>query len=126
MERSVYLPAGVWYDFNTNERMEGGRKYTIRPTGVQLPIFVKAGTILPLAEPLENIPEGYQFAVTCYVYGDGDTKGELFEDDGYTFAYEHGAYAAVMLNWKNGRGVVTRSGAYKKERYRVVGWRVVK
>src|SRR6202012_2954906 len=59
--REVYLPAGTWYDFNTNKKYEGGSTYTIQPGLTDLPIFIKAGTILPLAKPLEYLPEGSQF-----------------------------------------------------------------
>jgi alpha-D-xyloside xylohydrolase len=125
-ERSVYLPKGTWYDFNSNERMEGGKRYTIRPAATRLPLFIKAGTILPLADPLDYIPENFRFTITCLVYGDGDTRAQLFEDDGYTFGYEHGYYNSVTLSWKNGRGAVERSGPYRDPRYTVAGWRLIR
>src|ERR1700759_3999442 len=70
MKRSVYLPTGVWYDFNSNRRMEGGKTYSIEPAAGELPVFVKAGTILPLARPVEHISADVPFEITCYVYGD--------------------------------------------------------
>lgn len=109
--RSVYLPEGAWYDFNTHERYEGGRTYVIRPGLDELPLFVKAGTILPLARPLPYIPRGFRFDVTCYVFGDGEARGELFGDDGYTFDYEKGAFEKTVLRWQNGRGSVSGNGA---------------
>ena len=124
-ERKVYLPAGTWYDFNTNQKLEGGREYTIRPSGSQLPLFVKAGTILPLAQPLEYVPEDYTFDITCYVYGDADTRGLLFEDDGYSFDFEHGAFNEVNLIWKNHTGGLYRKGFYDKPRYTITEWKLI-
>lgn len=124
-ERSVYLPAGTWYDFNNNIKMEGSRRYTIHPANNQLPIFIKAGTILPLADPLEYIPGNYKFDITCYVYGEGDIKTNLFEDDGYTFNYEQGVFNNISLTWKNNRGTMQRTGLYKTSRYNIKGWRQI-
>jgi len=84
-QRTVYLPEGIWYDFNTGQRFQGGKSYSIQPALDQIPLFVKAGTILPLATPVEHLSAGTQFDITCYVYGDGEAKASLFEDDGYTF-----------------------------------------
>ena len=124
--RKVYLPAGVWYDFNTNEPLKGGRTYTIHPTMTQLPIFIRAGAILPLARPVEHIAPDSQFDITCYVYGGEDAQGSLFEDDGYTFDYEKGDYNNVYLTWKDQKGAVNRKGAFKKKKYNIIGWKVIK
>jgi len=126
-ERRVYLPAGIWYDFNTNEKFVGGKTYTIRPGLGQIPLMVRAGTILPLAKPVEYIPCGVTFDVTCYVYGDvdGDAHATMFEDDGYTFNYEKGEYDWVELTWRDHRGVVSRKGNFKRALYTISGWRVI-
>jgi alpha-D-xyloside xylohydrolase len=83
-ERKVYLPEGFWYDYNTNQKYEGGKYYTIKPDLNQLPIFIKAGTILPLAKPVEFVAPDTRFEITCYVYGNAN-KAALFEDDGGNF-----------------------------------------
>ncbi|RYD89958.1 MAG: hypothetical protein EOP54_24740 [Sphingobacteriales bacterium] len=88
-ERKVYLPAGNWYDFNTNQKYEGGKEYTIKTSYTQLPIFIKEGTIMPLAKPVENVSQATQFELTCYVYGANAVNATLFEDDGVTFNYEN-------------------------------------
>jgi alpha-D-xyloside xylohydrolase len=124
-KRTVYLPAGTWYDFNTNQKLEGGKTYTIQPTATQLPIFIKAGTILPLAKPLEHISPEDQFDITCYVYGDADTQAHLFEDDGNTFNYEKGIYNDVTLTWEQHAGTMTRKGAYKEKKYRITTWKLI-
>jgi alpha-D-xyloside xylohydrolase len=124
-QRNIYLPEGTWYDFNTNQKFQGGRTYTIQPTLNQIPLFVKAGTILPLAKPLENISADSQFDITCYVYGDQTTQTSLFEDDGYTFDYEKGMYNTVYLSWKDHKGSVTRKGDFKSKPYHITGWKLV-
>lgn len=125
-QRAVYLPAGTWYDFNTNKKFEGGQTYTIQPTISQLPIFIKAGTILPLAQPVEHIAPGTTFNITCYVYGDADTNATLFEDDGTTFNYEQGIYNQLYVSWKNGQGTVSKKGSFNNNLYNITGWQVVK
>ncbi|GAA4318768.1 glycoside hydrolase family 31 protein [Mucilaginibacter gynuensis] len=123
-ERKVYLPAGTWYDYNTNQKYEGGKHYTIKPSLTQLPIFIKEGTILPLAKPVEHVAANTKFEITCYVYGNA-TAATLFEDDGLTFNYEKGNYNTVNLLWNNGKGAVTRSGKFKNTRYIIKKWQVI-
>ncbi|OOQ58724.1 glycoside hydrolase family 31 protein [Mucilaginibacter pedocola] len=125
-ERSVYLPAGTWYDFNTNQKYEGGKKYTIKPSLNQLPIFIKAGTILPLAAPVEYVSPSTKFDITCYVYGEGDAQTALFEDDGITFNYDKGGYNNIVLNWNKGKGSVKRSGGFKGVRFTIKKWQLIK
>ncbi|MDP9080221.1 MAG: DUF5110 domain-containing protein [Bacteroidota bacterium] len=124
-ERTVYLPVGAWYDFNTNQKFAGGKSYIIKPSLTQLPIFIKAGTILPLAEPVEHVAPDTKFHVTCYVYGPTKTEAQLFEDDGLTFNYDSGMYNTVNLLWDNGHGEVKRNGKYKSVRYVIKKWELI-
>jgi alpha-D-xyloside xylohydrolase len=124
-ERKVYLPAGTWYDFNTNQKYEGGKVYTIKPSLTQLPIFIKEGTILPLAKPVEHVAQDTRFEITCFVYGDHKTAGSLFEDDGVTFNYERGNYNAINLLWNKNKGAIKRSGPFKSTRYVIKKWVVI-
>lgn len=123
-ERKVYLPEGLWYDYNTNQKYEGGKYYTIKPDINQLPIFIKAGTILPLAKPVEFVAPDTKFEITCYVYGDAN-KATLFEDDGITFNYENGVYNTVNLLWNKNKGDFKRVGKFKGNRYVIKKWEVV-
>jgi alpha-D-xyloside xylohydrolase len=125
-ERKVYLPAGLWYDFNTNKKYEGGKVYAISPSLTQLPIFIKAGTILPLAEPVDYVAPDTKFEITCFVYGEQNSTGSLFEDDGLTFNYETGRSNNIHLSWLKNKGYVKRSGSFKSIRYVVKKWVMVK
>ena len=126
LTRRSSLPAGTWYDFNTNKKYEGGNTYTIQPGLTDLPIFIKAGTILPLAKPLEHLPEGARFELTCYVYGDAPATVNLFEDDGYTFNYEKGSFNTVTLTWDGKKGKLTRKGNFKQKNYEVKSWQAIR
>ncbi|ASU35941.1 glycoside hydrolase family 31 protein [Mucilaginibacter xinganensis] len=124
-ERKVYLPAGDWYDFNNNKKYEGGREYTIKTGLTELPIFIKSGTILPLAKPVDHIAQDTQFQITCVVYGANPVNTTLFEDDGITFNYQKGGFNVVNLSWVNNKGKVKRTGDFKQVRYRVTDWKFV-
>ena len=124
-ERKVYLPAGVWYNFNTNEKYEGGKEYTVKTSVTELPIFIKAGTILPLAKPVEYIAPDTRFQITCMVYGANAVNTTLFEDDGTTFNYQKGAFNTVNLSYSKNKGSVKREGNFKQSRYQVIGWKVI-
>jgi alpha-D-xyloside xylohydrolase len=125
-ERKVYLPAGIWYDFNTNQKYEGAKFYTIKTGLTDLPIFIKAGTILPLAKPITNVTAKTIFEITCYVYGEKNTYATLFEDDGITFNYEKGNFNYIGLSWNKNKGTIKRSGQFKNKRYKIVSWQVIK
>jgi alpha-D-xyloside xylohydrolase len=125
--RDIYFPQGKWYDFNSNRVYEGGKKYTVTMSLDELPMFVKEGTILPLAKPVEYITKETSFDITCKLYGNVDNKSvSLFEDNGYTFDYLQRQYNKVLLTWKNNKGTLTRDGKMKKQLYKVVAWERVK
>jgi alpha-D-xyloside xylohydrolase len=122
-KRQVYFPAGVWYDFNTDKTYEGGKSYEISMTLDEIPLFVKEGTILPLAKPVQYITPETVFDVTCRVYGIPKQPVRLFEDDGYTFDFEKGACNWVELSWdaskKKNKVKIGRIGKNKKQLYNI-------
>jgi alpha-D-xyloside xylohydrolase len=120
--RKVYLPAGNWYDYNTNKVYAGGQSYSFTTDLDQIPIFIKEGTILPIAKPVEFVGPNTVFDITCYVYGKIGTPAQLFEDDGTTFNFEKDTYNTVSLSWQNGKGKVGRAGNYKAKRYNIKSW----
>lgn len=80
--RSVYLPAGDWQDFWTGERIAGQRRITVSVPPERIPLFVKAGTILPLATPTLHTDDPASWQLSVQVYGDGHLPAQLFDDDG--------------------------------------------
>lgn len=119
--RKVYFPEGVWYNFNTNERYEGGREYEVAVGFDQLPLFVRRGALLPLAEPVPYVDEQTVFKLHCRVYGAGEATCRLFEDDGVTYNYETGDFNIVTLEAADGKVSVARTGDYRLKRYEVAG-----
>ncbi|WP_079910069.1 TIM-barrel domain-containing protein [Paenibacillus sp. 32352] len=92
-ERDVYLPAGVWYDFETGERWEGGRTIRVSAGLDRIPVFVKNGAILPMMPVMQHAPAaGESVDLELHHYGDAPGRFQLFDDDGVSFAYETGAY----------------------------------
>jgi alpha-D-xyloside xylohydrolase len=120
--RSVYLPQGNWYDFNTHRKYAGGQTYQVHFGLNQLPVFVKEGSILPLAAPQDYLDAAQPFSLTCYVFGSNNCSTVLFEDDGHTFNYTQGNYNQVVLSWQNGRGSIQRKGREKYRMYKVNKW----
>lgn len=91
--REVALPPGVWYDWDTSERFEGGRKVRIFPGLDTLPIFVREGAVIPLMPALPHAPRaGEPLPLEVRHYGPVPGRFRLFDDDGETFAYERGEY----------------------------------
>lgn len=120
--RKVYLPKGNWFDYNTNKVYVGGQSYTIETGLDQIPIFIKEGTILPIAKPVEHVESDTKFEITCYVYGPGNASASLFEDDGVTFDFEGGQSNELTLSWQNGKGRISRKGNFKPEKFIIKRW----
>ena len=97
--RMVYLPAGVdWYNYWTNERVRGGQTIRVDAPIDTLPLFVRAGSILPLGEPIESTQQVQKVAkVRVYAGASGDFT--LYQDDGRTYAYEKGDSSITRLHW---------------------------
>lgn len=86
--RTVYLPPGLWHDFDTGAVVEGGSMVEVRDLPLsKVPVFVRTGTILPLASVRQCVREGERFDIHPVVYGAGPAEGMLYEDDGATFSY---------------------------------------
>lgn len=97
----VYLPktdAG-WYDFWTGEKMRGGQHITHPVTLEHLPIFVKAGAILPLAEAAQYAEERWNDRWEIRVYPGADGAYTLYDDEGDNYRYEEGHCARIRLRW---------------------------
>jgi alpha-D-xyloside xylohydrolase len=109
--REVYLPAGTdWYNFWTNERVKGGRTITVAAPIDTIPLFVRAGSIVPLGAPVENTHQ-LQAIAQLRVYPGADGNFTLFSDDGTTYAYEKGAGSITRLHWDDAKQMLTHDGA---------------
>jgi len=115
--RSVYFPEGGWYDFNTGEKYEGGKSYTISMPLTEIPMFVKANTILPLAQPIEYVTPATIFHIKCKTYGNAITPIKLFEDNPYNFDFEKGNFNWLQISCSGNKTTVTRTGNYPHKLY---------
>jgi alpha-glucosidase (family GH31 glycosyl hydrolase) len=109
--RSVYLPAGAdWYNYWTNQRLRGGQTIKVDAPIDTLPLFVRAGSIVPLGEPVLSTSETQKMArVRVYPGADGDFT--LYDDDGKTYAYESGDRRITRLHWNDGAGRLSHEGS---------------
>jgi alpha-D-xyloside xylohydrolase len=109
--RQVYLPAGIdWYNYWTNERVHGGQ--TIRADGPidVLPLFVRAGSIVPLGSAIENTTQEQKIE-KVRVYPGADGEFTLYSDDGKTYAYEKGDFKTTRLRWDDAAQKLSHEGA---------------
>ncbi|MBB6142714.1 alpha-D-xyloside xylohydrolase [Silvibacterium bohemicum] len=109
--RKVYLPAGTdWYNYWTNERIKGGQTIAVNAPIDTLPLFVRAGSILPLGEPIESTSQTQKIA-RLRVYPGADADFTLYDDDGTTYAYEKGEDRVTRLHWDDAAGMLHHTGA---------------
>lgn len=122
-KRTVYLPAGGWYSFWDGTRYEGGREYSVEMPPERIPLFVREGALLPLAEPVEHISADTRFNLTVRAYGNACRDKALYEDDGTTNDYTKGRQTRMTLSWNSSKGgSVARNGDYAVKRYSVKSW----
>jgi alpha-D-xyloside xylohydrolase len=114
--RSVYLPAGTgWYDFWTGTRVAGGQTITADAPFDRLPLFMRAGSIVPVGPEQQYIGEQPNAPVTLYVYAGANGRFSLYEDDGRTYGYERGDFARIPIEWNDAsrtRTIGARIGTY--------------
>ena len=111
ISREVYLPAGAdWYNYWTNERVKGGQTITVSAPIDTIPLFVRAGSILPVGAPVENTHQ-QQAIAKVRVYPGANADFTLFSDDGNTYAYENGAGSITKLRWDDAAQKLTHEGA---------------
>lgn len=106
-EKDVYLPAGSdWYNFWTNEKLAGGRWVKVAAPIDQIPVFVRAGSIVPLGSDIQSTASKQSIA-EIRVYQGRDAHFALYEDDGSSYGYEHGHYSRIPMDYDNATGVLT-------------------
>ena len=114
----VYLPQGTqWYDYWTNERLEGGQTVKADGTLAHCPVYVKAGSILPLCKKeVMNANIADWQTLDMIVYPGADAVFTLYEDEGDNYNYEQGAYSTITLQWNDRKRTLTigkREGSFK-------------
>jgi len=122
-KRRIYLPEGGWYDFWTSKKYTGKAEYTFEVPLDQIPFFIKAGTILPMAKTTLHTDDPDSFKLTALVYGENKNPAVLFEDDG-SWAPE---LKEVRLIWDNKtqKGHLESEGKPSAQQYSVIDWKFI-
>ncbi len=129
--REVYFPAGLWYDFYTGEQIPGqagndgvdaascptqsGIWRTVEAPYERMPLYVRAGSIVPVGPAMEWSDEKPADNLLLLVYAGADAHFTLYEDDGLTYGYERGEYSTIDLDWDNAARTLSigeRKGTY--------------
>ncbi|MBR1548602.1 MAG: DUF5110 domain-containing protein [Prevotella sp.] len=111
-----YLPKGTtWYDFWTGRQYKGGQNVTIETRLDRVPMFVRAGSIVPLGPEEQYVGEKAWDNLELRVYPGADGQFTLYEDEGDNYNYEKGRYTTITMTWNNARRTLVigeRSGQY--------------
>ena len=114
---NIYLPAGtLWYDFWTNEKHEGGKEITKETTLDVIPLYVKAGSIIPVGPQVQYATEKPWDHLELKVYAGANGYFILYEDEFDNYNYEKGAYTEIPISWNNASRklrIGARKGAYE-------------
>jgi alpha-glucosidase/alpha-D-xyloside xylohydrolase len=105
--RAVYLPRGTWYDFWTREKLEGGREITRKVDLETIPLYVRAGAIVPMGPVKQYTWEKVDGPMTVWVYPGADGTFSWYEDDGTSFNFRNGELMRVNLAWSNSQRRLT-------------------
>lgn len=115
--RLVYLPSGAdWYDFWTGKLLKGGEEVS-RPTPLAvMPLYVRAGSIVPMGPQEQYTSEYPSRPIELRVYPGKDASFSLYEDDGTTYDYENHQYAWIRMHWDDATRTLTldaRQGSFQ-------------
>ena len=112
-----YLPKGaVWYDFWTNRKYDGGQAVTLETALDRVPMFVRAGSIVPMGPEMQYVGEKPWNHLELRVYPGADGQFVLYEDEGDSYNYEKGAYTTITITWNERTRTLTIGecqGSYK-------------
>ena len=114
--RDVYLPAGSdWYDFYSGEKHAGGSTIKAAAPLAQMPLFVKAGAILPVGPAIQHTGESLNAPLMVNVFTGSDGRFEIYEDDGISYGYETGQWSRIPLRYDDAAATLyigERQGAF--------------
>ena len=109
--RTVYLPAQTeWFDFWTGSRHAGGKVVAAKADIATIPLFARAGSILPLGPSIQYADEKSDEPLELRVYPGKDGSYRLYDDAGDGDGYTRGEYATTLLEWNQAQGSLTIQG----------------
>jgi alpha-glucosidase len=118
----VSLPPGDWYDFWTNTKLSSKEKFTLHPRLDEMPLYVRAGAIVPMQPVVQSTEEKPNGPLELRVYlpnsaSNGDCRGTLYQDDGHTFAYQKGEILRVNYSCEVSAAAATVTSNLEKSAY---------
>ena len=115
--KEVYLPAGTdWFDFFTSERVSGGKTINRHVAIDEMPLYVRAGSIVPIGPDVQYTSEKPWNNLTLKVYPGADADFTLYEDEGDNYNYERGERTEITMHWSDKDQTLTimpRVGSFK-------------
>jgi alpha-D-xyloside xylohydrolase len=112
----VYLPGSIqWYNFWTGEHFEGGQTVTTSAPLDKIPLFVKAGSIIPMGKIKQYTGEEPDDVLEIRIYKGTNGQFKLYEDEGDNYNYEKGSYSTILFSWDDINNVLTideRKGSF--------------
>ncbi len=113
--RELYLPQAAWYDFWTGARLDGGKRILADAPLDRIPLYVRAGSILPLGPEVEYATQQPASPIELRIYPGADGSFTLYDDAGDGYDYEKGAHATVAIKWDDAAKTLSfgaREGSY--------------
>ncbi len=114
--REVYLPNGLWYDRSNDTCIVGGMTIEVGAPYDRIPVFIRAGSIIPMGPEIQYTSEEQDGTLYIQVYAGKDGSFTLYEDDGLTYGYEKGEYSNIPMKWDDDSRTLTigaRQGSFK-------------
>ena len=112
----VYLPAGtVWYDFWTNEKINGGQEIAKETKIDEIPLYIKSGSIIPFGPQVQYATEKKWDNLEIRIYPGANGEFTLYEDENDNYNYEKGAYSTIAFSWNDAKKALTindRKGSF--------------
>jgi alpha-glucosidase len=121
-DEEVTLPPGDWYDFWTSTKLSSKEKLTLHPRLDEMPLYVRAGAIVPMQPLVQSTEETPNGPLDLRVYlpdsasGD-DCRGALYQDDGHTFAYQNGQFLRINYSCRVSPGAATVTSTMEKSSF---------
>jgi len=114
--RELYLPQSpVWYNFWTGEALKGARKLDADAPLDRIPLFVRAGSIIPMGPEIQYANQAPAGPIDLRIYPGADGSFSLYKDSGDGYAYQKGEHAIIPIRWDNSTSTLTigaRQGSY--------------
>jgi alpha-glucosidase len=113
----VQLPPGDWYDYWTSQKLSSKNKITLHPALDEMPLYVRAGAIIPTQPVVQNTGEKPAGPIVLRVYAGDACRGSLYEDDGHTFAYQRGELLRVNYSCQASPASITVTSTTEKSSF---------